>query len=870
MTCKGINNLFFNNFYMKRIAKKVLLIGWDAADWKFLSPLMDAGLMPNLQKLVEGGVKGKLATIDPPLSPTLWTSIATGKRPYKHGIHGFSEPTPDGKGIRPIYHTNRKVKAIWNILTQHKLKTHVVGWWPSHPAEPINGVMISNFYQRASAPLNQTWPMVKGTIHPENLSELFGKLRVHPEELTHAHIQPFIPNGAKIDQRRDKRLKSIARTTADCSTIQSAATYILENYDWDFTAVYFDAIDHYCHGFMRYHPPRQEHISKKDFEIYKDVVAGGCIFHDMMLGTLMELAGEGTTIILISDHGFHPDNNRPRAIPEEPAGPAIEHSPYGIIVMNGPGIKKDELLFGASLLDITPTLLTLYGLPVAEDMDGKVLVEAFDTQPEIETIKSWENVKGEDGRLPDYVDQNEEDMKAELQQLIELGYIADPWDDIEIAVKKTRDENNYYLSCSYFDGGRWTDGIKLLEVLYRENPEVMRYALRLAHGYMAIGKSNDARRIVEHIKNIQTKESPAIDLLEGTLLFSEERYKKALQLFKKVERESGSNSDVNLRIANAYLNLNKLEEAETIIKMTLETDNENVHGWYALGICYYRMMNYEKAVDTFMSVIGLVYYFPQAHFYLGETLMEMGKYEDAASAFDVCLKITPSMGLARERLISIYEQFLKQPNKAFKYRIDLENRVNGELVVVSGVPRSGTSMMMQMLEAGGLEIFTDQERTADDSNPKGYYEHEVVKNLAKNKKWIPQAKNKAVKIIAQLLRHLPMNFRYKVIFMERDIYEIVQSQQSMLTRNGKNIKKDTLPIALLEAYKKTIEDVKIWKENKPNIEMLIIGYQETIQNPFLTAMKVYDFLGKNLEPEKMAAIVDNKLYREKTNALDQN
>ncbi|MGB4905330.1 MAG: alkaline phosphatase family protein, partial [Saprospiraceae bacterium] len=131
---------------MKHPARKVLVIGWDAADWKVLNPLMDQGLMPNLTKLVDSGVMGRIATLDPPLSPTLWTSIATGKRPYKHGIHGFVEPTPNGKGIRPINITGRKVKAIWNILNQHNMKTNVIGWWPSHPAEPVNGIYVSDFY----------------------------------------------------------------------------------------------------------------------------------------------------------------------------------------------------------------------------------------------------------------------------------------------------------------------------------------------------------------------------------------------------------------------------------------------------------------------------------------------------------------------------------------------------------------------------------------------------------------------------------------------------------------------------------------------------------------------------------------------------
>jgi len=821
---------------MKRLAKKVLLIGWDAADWKFLSPLMDAGLMPNLQKLVNGGVKGTLATLDPPLSPTLWTSIATGKRPYKHGIHGFTEPDPSGNGIRPIYSTNRKVKAIWNILTQHGLKSNVVGWWPSHPAEPINGVMVSDFYHKASGPVNEVWPLKSGTIHPPELNDTLSKLRVHPGELTPAHIQPFVPEAYKVDQKKDKRLTSIARITADCSSVHSATTYLLENTDWDLTAVYFDAIDHYCHGFMKYHPPHRPHISKKDYDLYKDVVNSGCRYHDMMLGRLLELAGEDTTVLLISDHGFHPDHNRPVEIPKEPSGPAIEHSPYGIIVMNGPHIKKDELIFGASLLDITPTLLTLFGLPAAEDMDGKVLLQAFEETPEIDTIQSWENIKGEDGRHPKGISQSKEEMQAELQQLIDLGYIKDPGDNIEKAIKETRDENNYYLSRSYLNGGKWKEGI---------------------------GQYKDARRSVNYVREILDRESAELDILEGTLLLAEKRFKKALELFKKAEAEAGELEHLNLRLAHGYTQLNKLEEAEQVLLKEVKRNPEEASAWHMLGVIYSRQTRYEDAVNAFLDAIGLEYYFPASHFYLGEALISMQKYEEAAKAFDTCLKLSPGMNVARQRLVAIYEQFLEQPGKAFKYRTDFENQIKGEITIVSGLPRSGTSMMMQMLEAGGCEIFTDKERNADENNPKGYYEHEAVKNLAKNKKWIPKASGKTVKVIAQLLKHLPMNYRYKVIFMERDILEVAQSQQKMLIRNGKKRKEDTLPLGLVMSYEKTLKEVKDWAEKQPNVEIKFISHKEAIENPFMQAMLVNDFLGGHLQSELMAAQVDSRLYREK-------
>ncbi|MGB3076962.1 MAG: alkaline phosphatase family protein, partial [Chitinophagales bacterium] len=172
----------------KRTAKKVLLIGWDAADWKVINPLMDNGMMPTLNRLVNEGVIANLATLDPPLSPILWTSIATGKLADKHGILGFVEPDAGKMQVRPVLSTSRKVKALWNILTQKGFKTHVVGWWPSHPAEPINGVMVSNFYQRAVAAYQDPWPMADGTVFPKELSAVFEQLRIHPSELTLSHL----------------------------------------------------------------------------------------------------------------------------------------------------------------------------------------------------------------------------------------------------------------------------------------------------------------------------------------------------------------------------------------------------------------------------------------------------------------------------------------------------------------------------------------------------------------------------------------------------------------------------------------------------------------------------------------------------------
>lgn len=484
------------------LAKKVLLIGWDAADWKVINPLLDQGLMPTLDEFVNQGVMGNLATLRPILSPMLWNSIATGKRADKHGILGFMEPDPQTGGVRPVTSTSRKVKALWNILTQRGYKANVLGWFAGHPAEPINGISVSDLFPYAVAPLEEPWPLPPGAVHPESMRDTFAKLRMHPAEVTEAAILPWIPKAAEIDQEKDKGLQSFAKILSENCSIHNVATWILQNQEWDFLAVYYNGIDHYCHGFMHYHPPRMEGIPEERFEIYKDVVNGAYRFHDMMLETLVELAGPDTTVLLVSDHGFHSDHLRPRGIPAEPAGPAIQHRPFGIFCMKGPHIKKDERIYGATLLDITPTILTLLGLPVGEDMDGRVLVQAFEEPPQIARIPSWEKEEGECGMHPADLRMDPAAAQAVLQQFVALGYVQ-PNENQAKAVESAVREQKYNLARVHLDCRDYHAALPLFEELVKESPDQPRFQQHLAQCYLALSRREDAKKLLEQLINYE-------------------------------------------------------------------------------------------------------------------------------------------------------------------------------------------------------------------------------------------------------------------------------------------------------------------------------------------------------------------------------
>lgn len=185
------------------------------------------------------------------------------------------------------------------------------------------------------------------------------------------------------------------------------------------------------------------------------------------------------------------------------------------------------------------------------------------------------------------------------------------------------------------------------------------------------------------------------------------------------------------------------------------------------------------------------------------------------------------------------------------------------VIIVSGLPRSGTSMMMKILDAGGLEIVTDNERTADEDNPKGYYEFEIVKQLGDGGKadWVNQAEGKVVKVISFLLQHLPANHSYKVIFMRRNVEEILASQQQMLARRGETSTDSDERVA--DTFQEHLKRVRVWLANQKNIQVLYVDYNSMMKEPQGPIQGVYDFLGLPLDLEKMIAVPDAKLYRQR-------
>jgi predicted AlkP superfamily phosphohydrolase/phosphomutase/tetratricopeptide (TPR) repeat protein len=638
----------------ERLAKKLLLIGWDAADWKLINPLLDAGHMPALERMINHGVIGNLATLRPILSPMLWNSIATGKRPDKHGILGFIEPDPDTVKLRPVSSTSRKVKALWNICTQSGLRSHVLGWFAGHPAEPISGISVSPLFAEPVGPVDQPWPLAPDSIHPAALGETLAAFRIHPGQLGEAEILPFVPRAAEVDQEKDPHLAALARILAENCSLHNAATWILQNEPWDFLAVYYNGIDHFCHAFMDFHPPRREIIPEQQFEIYKDVVNGAYKFHDMMLERLLQLAGPDATVALLSDHGFHSDHLRPRYMPKAGPAPSFAHRPVGMICMAGPHLRQDERIYGATLLDITPTMLALLGLPIGEDMDGRVLVEAFEETPKIEKISSWEDIPGECGMHPANLRMDPAAAQAMMQQFVALGYIQAPNEDQAKAVETCVRELQYNLAQVYLDSYRPAEALPILDQLTKEKPDEMRFALHLGECYLDLGRLPEARTTLEPL--VKRGGQPWADWLLGLVHFEEDSLDEALFHLSRAAEAEPRLPDLHVRLGNTYLRMRRLDDAEQAFQKAVAIDGDSPDAHLGLARLRLRRRQNQEAAEEALAAVSLRHFLPAGHFCLGVALGRMNHLDRAALAFRTALSMAPGLLNAHRWLVAIYRR----------------------------------------------------------------------------------------------------------------------------------------------------------------------------------------------------------------------
>ena len=630
------------------LPRRVLLVGWDAADWQMIEPLLAQGLMPTLARFLERGAAGNLATTRPILSPILWNTIATGKRADAHGVLGFTEPDPGGAGIRTTASTSRRAKALWNILTQCGLRSSVVGWYASHPAEPILGAMVSNqteFRGPDEPPLS---PLPPNSVYPASLAEALAACRVHPCELDETAVLPFVPDAARVAEAGKHRLGKLLGMVAQTASVQAFATELMKRDDWDFAAVYFEGIDRFGHEFMEFHPPKMDAVSQDEFEAYRHCMTGIYRFHDMMLEALLAIAGDDAAVVIVSDHGYWNDHRRPDPKAAE-SNPVAWHRPFGIFAAAGPGIRAGTRLHGGSILDIAPTVLALLGLPAGKDMPGRVLAEVLDGVPVAERIESWEKVEGACGMHPADLRVDPAEAQAALEQLVALGYIEPLSEDAEKTRRDTLASNQMQLAQSHADALEFSKAIAVIDALdevFRTSALVRLLRAQCLHGLRDFA---GVRAELAALGGEDAIGAPATLLLAAATL-AEGDARAALAQLERATSTGAVLDDFRALRARCHLALDMPREARDDLEIVLASDPENADVLGMLADSALRLGDAEAALERGMASAALSMSNPRVHVTIGRAFLALGSAREAVTAFEAACALAPHWGEARAAL----------------------------------------------------------------------------------------------------------------------------------------------------------------------------------------------------------------------------
>jgi tetratricopeptide (TPR) repeat protein len=628
----------------KPTGTRLLVVGLDGADWEIIDGLLDRGKLPHLRRLIDRGVRAKLLTISPMLSPVVWTTVATGVEPSRHGILDFVVADPAGGSQQPVTSAQRRVPTIWEMLSRSGVEVGITAWWASWPADAVRGYLVSDRIAYQLFGYRSDVSDAQGKTWPPDLYEEIRPLIVTPDSIGWERIPPYLGGRRsareEFDAEEQTMLDDFRTLLASGDTYLAIGDALRRRFEPQLEAVFFEGTDTVGHLFMPYRPPRLSGIESERFESFSPIVDRYYETADAFLGRLLDGRDEDWTILVLSDHGFASDATRPRATDSRIGhGPAADwHRRFGVLILSGAHVRSGRRIDEASVYDIGPTILALFGQPIPRSWPGRALAAALtDEFLDAHPVR----YRPDDPDRRDLHAATLDPAAADLlEKLRSLGYVSSGSEGSDSMTA----HNN--AGVALLAEGRYAEA----ESEFRDGLEVQ-------------------------------PQAPMLWVNLGLALRFQGRVEEARELFQRALPHPGAMRVAGHQLAQLRMEEGKLDAAELLLRQVLEQEPGASELRNLLGLTLERRGELEAAEQEYLEAARLDPDAALARNNLGNLAKRSGQLDQAESWYSRAIEADPYFMGAYNNLALVY-QLRGQMDRAIDlYRRALTKAPNNAVVL---------------------------------------------------------------------------------------------------------------------------------------------------------------------------------------------
>ncbi len=611
---------------------KVFILGFDALDWLIYEQVARTHPLPNLKKLRDDGVWGDLVSIEPLISPLIWTTIVTGVTPDVHGIMDFLVEDPVSGQEVPVTSWMRRVPALWNMCTASGLSSGFIGWFASFPAEEVDGFVVSD--RLAYNMFDPAWRAGErdespaGLTYPPDLYRRIAGLITEPDEATDL-VSLYVAGPAGRMRTAFDPADPVSNLRLVISAYRTYEEIMKKVYPAerpDLFGIYFEFTDSVCHLFMRYMDPAMPGTEAADVRRYEYAVHAAYSEADRILGEVLEMLDDTTLLVVVSDHGFKSGPMRPFTDSRIGHGQAIEwHRIIGSIAFYGPAVKRGHRLADATVMDVAPTVLYALGLPVDEKMDGRVLADAFSDEwlagREVTYTSLYDSVFVQGSPTAGGAG-----GEALRQKLVSLGYVSGG------------EASAVNLASFYHKNRRFREAIGAWHEVLEDDPGNLGAMIGLANAYFEVGREDSAIMYLNPVLDADPDNYKALVSL-ATIHVKRGRGEDALEVSERAIDVKPDDGESHFNKALALEILGRTDEALREYRETVRFSPDHAEAHANLVQLYLAYGRKQEALAAAERAIGLASGKPEMHYMYGQALDADGRLEEALHQYRLAARL---------------------------------------------------------------------------------------------------------------------------------------------------------------------------------------------------------------------------------------